>query len=119
MKKITRRSLTKALEAAVAERGADFVYPDEWRNHGRVTGTCRNYIEGVGPACIFGNAFTRLGVDVTGSREWSAARYVLEDVCGVNDERLVTAAEVAQRAQDDGLSWGDVLDRFKTELVTR
>jgi hypothetical protein len=71
---ITLEQVTEALEAAVAEKGADFVYPVEWRPGGDPNGICRYRRDGK-PACIWGNAFARLGIEAREGQSAGSALY--------------------------------------------
>jgi hypothetical protein len=113
-----RDGLRKAVEA----RGADFVYPDEWRAGGSGFGYCVNFdAETLEPRCIIGyvlwlngvvpdseddlgdpvDKLTRLGP------EWP------EDDYGPAPLKVDTKTFLmlyrAQNMQDDGKTWGDAV----------
>lgn len=110
----TREQFTEAMEKAVAERGEDFVYPDEWQN---AYGFCQYYIEGIGAACLIGKALENLGFDVR-SLENNGAITILEEVFKITDRGLIVAAQRAQTMQDWGQSWGDALMEYKDVLAS-
>ena len=56
----TYAEMKAALERAVEERGADFVYPEEWRE----TRMCRYRLPDGRPGCIVGLAMSYLMPDV-------------------------------------------------------
>ena len=114
---LTTTNVLAALEAVVAERGADWVYPDEWRDDG----VCRYVVDGC-PACIVGAALAHLGVpvDVLAVFETSAAMltYELGELGHVHkdDDQWATAALVRAQFVQDGSppdrppgTWGEAL----------
>jgi hypothetical protein len=74
---LTTTNVLAALEAVVAERGAGWVYPDEWRDDG----VCRYVVDGC-PACIVGAALAHLGVpvDVLAAHEGLGVWALLDDL---------------------------------------
>lgn len=74
------------------------------------------------PSCLHGHALDRLGVPLDpawdGDRRTYMARIstVLRRV-GIYDRRLLVAAEISQRAQDDGVPWGEVLEEYRRVLA--
>jgi hypothetical protein len=101
----------QAMRDVVAERGPDFVYPNEWRRD-ELDG-CRYVYDGR-PACIIGAALARMGVplDVLSDHEGREASFVMRRA-GLDVSDLVRdAAVVTQSAQDTGVDWGRVLNRF-------
>jgi hypothetical protein len=119
---INRETFREALVAAIEQRGADFVYPEDWKvdvGYGK-TG-CVYYKKDVGAACIIGKALENLGVDVEklqdgGTANWWSAGMALAHV-GVRDNPLMEAATIAQSRQDKGKPWGEALDAFDRELA--
>lgn len=118
-----RTRVAEALDAAVAEVGADFVYPrtGTWRRNGLCV--YAREVEGVlRPACLVGQVLVRLGVsleelEAAGSQgfDMDEAGYLFPEA--VNDEDLVTALSVAQDYQDEGQSWGVAQTRFHELLA--
>jgi hypothetical protein len=116
---------TAAMKAAVAERGADYVYPTEWRDTtvpgDNPAGMCL-YVkpDKSGPACLIGEALHRMGVPVEelALLENKGASMALSVVFG-HDPALFgyrVAAESAQLEQDAGRTWGSALDAYKYHL---
>jgi len=119
MTTITRENFTAAMEQAGAERGEDYVYPDEWRDE---HGACQYAVASPqGPytaACLIGRAIEIVtGELVPGEFEGEGALSVLRDCYGAEDERLRAAAMEAQVVQDAGGTWGEALARFKEYLA--
>lgn len=94
------------LQGAVALRGPDFNYLDEYGDQG-----CRYAVDGK-PACLLGVAMANDGVPIErltvfGQRGWhSVATNVYDEV----EPRAKALWSAAQNAQDDGASWGAALD---------
>lgn len=125
------RRFIDAMEAAVAERGADWVYPeaeadpdtfgatflrDAW--HVDASGSCVYQTEDGEPACIIGLAMHKMGVDLPPFDRIVGARGALQD-SGLNlSDSILDAASTAQNSQDGGDSWGYALEEFK-EAVGR
>lgn len=80
---ITYAEMKAALERAVEERGADFVYPEEWREtkirHDTEIHLCRYRLPDGRPGCIVGLAMSYLMPDVV-LREFRGAAEALEIV---------------------------------------
>lgn len=118
---ITRESFSAALDAAVEERGAEFVYPYEWRvlvsadDPNRNT-TCQYALKDGTPACIVGLALSKLGVDVS-QLENTDATTILYSL-GVDDVGLQSAAADAQESQDGGHTWGAARERYLATLAS-
>jgi len=113
---LTTTNVLAALEAVVAERGAGWVYPDEWRDDG----VCRYVVDGC-PACIVGAALAHLGVpvDLLTAHEGVGAWALLESL-GRTGAVTVVGPAVAmlygvQVVQDGGPpdrapgTWGEAL----------
>lgn len=105
----TKTSAERTLELlkqAVGERGADFVFPMEWKM--QRTGTC-TYVQPnqTGPACIVGYVLHEYGVtldELAAFEGLSAATVTIQ--LGVDNE----SAEIlfdAQTRQDSGATWDD------------
>lgn len=116
---ITRENFTAAMEQAVAERGEDWVYPDEWKSE---YGTCLYVVHSPlgsrGAACLIGRAIEIVtGELVPDEFEEKGADTVLRDCYAVEDDQLRIAARYAQRTQDVFGTWGEALARFKGVLA--
>jgi len=100
-----------ALRDVVADKGADYMYPEELKNR---NGNCV-YVRDGRPACIVGHVLARLNFNLLGQsvvrRNGSAG--MLDGVTG----RAAQALRQAQRTQDSGDSWGLAL--AAAEEVTR
>lgn len=110
---ITKAKALELLEAAVAERGADYVYPRTFDG----TGPSCVYVRGGKPACLVGLAMTKAGVPIEQLAGWdtrfeSDAHSVLVDdgLAAVDVAEMLAAA---QSVQDDGGTWGEALDAAK------
>ena len=113
---ITEADFTAAIEKAVADKGADYVYnPDSTR------GEC-TYTEDGEPSCIVGTALINLGFEATPDWDDPIQRdVVLEDTTADTilpyffdiPQNVVTAARKAQRVQDEGGTWGVALSEYK------
>lgn len=106
------KKIVAGIRAAVAERGADYVYPDEWRGTG---GGCFYYNEDGTPSCLVGLAIDKAGLTdhVWNKRAKVGAHDLLESMIPGIDTRLGVAVEAAQGLQDDGATWGEALARFE------
>lgn len=133
---ITRENLLEALELAVKDRGEDWTYPpiqyhlepkfdpglpkeDDWHFEG---GLCRYHKPQGTPACIFGWALDR--IDLTILAPYDDVPKGISNILRENfieheadDRPLIRAASEAQSYQDQGSTWGEVLDRFKRILT--
>lgn len=119
MQEITEEQFTAAMEQAVEERGADFVYPEEWKNE---SGTCVYWKDGVGPACIIGKALAILGATEQELYSNGIALNKIRVITGLSQFVLYPpffgAAQSAQNVQDGRGSWGEALEAYKTRLRT-
>lgn len=126
---ITIEAFTAAIEAAVQERGPEFIYPKGeygWRTLiGRPAGpshdvTCL-YVrtDADEPACIIGAALHQLGYPLAYLRRFEGddGRDVLRMAIENVDERLVSAARAAQDHQDNGFTWGEALDVYRSVIA--
>lgn len=111
---------TAAMKTVVERKGRDYVYPkssadDDYHfNH-----ACQYSTPNGTPACIIGCALAEIDpklVPVYGQtmRAGSVLRHALGYGHGV--EKLVWAANDAQRCQDDGGTWGKALDKYLESL---
>lgn len=126
----TTDAVTEALHKIVAEKGADYVYPG-------ARGTCMYSERDGSPSCIVGHvvavlepeAFEKIveieaaegestdarallggwGVDY----DWETGDYRMKTPALVEyDNEVSNALELAQRAQDGGLTWGEAQEYF-------
>ena len=112
----TDEDFIAAMRKAVAERGEDFVYPDEWREASEDRESCM-YVHKGKPACLIGLAvYIATGKLVPDDLEGSTAGFVVRScVPGVSDV-VGRAAFKAQAAQDVGETWGQALKEFEEAL---
>ncbi len=122
------RKFIAAMEAAVEERGADYVYP-------QVTGTIDDAMHKAGmcvyrdssgnPACLIGLALAKAeipGTDIPGYHERTRsaselfAEWDTEDGYGALSWFIAEASDKAQTEQDNGAAWGDALVAFYDDL---
>lgn len=116
---ITLDMALEALNAAVEEKGADYVYEGE--------GTFCAYVAFDEPSCIVGNALHRLGVSIPtlvkmdkcaiGGAVISSPKVldVLEDSGFILDDEAVMLLSTAQVLQDDDVPWGDAVRAAREE----
>lgn len=108
MTTITGKQALEALRKAVELRGADFIYPEEWRTESH--GQCRYVHEGQ-PACIVGVALDTLGVNLIGRANASADALLINPSWSDVDVTL-EATRIFYRAQvtqDNRQTWGAAL----------
>ena len=118
---ITFDMALEALNAAVEEKGADYVYEGE--------GTFCAYVASDQPSCIVGNALHRLGVSIptlvemdhcTVGGEAISSRKILEVLEGsgfILDNDAVMFLATAQVLQDAEIPWGDAVRMAREEPV--
>lgn len=119
--KITEEQFTAAMEAAVAERGEDYVYPPQEEegfadDYHTIGGTCLYSDESGKPLCIIGVALSKIDpalVPTHGSTEGASS--LLSKM--VDSFAVRVAAQNAQDAQDDGKPWGEALKQYKSVLT--
>ena len=122
---LTAERVWELLDNAVADRGADYVYPkQDDLPYGNV---CLYWHPGDndgagGPGCIVGHVLTQLGVDpdTLQQHEGDSAFHLL-----MEDEVYPTTLEAArilsdvQRRQDEGFSWGEAVTSARSSRVNR
>lgn len=117
---ITAEQFTAAMEAAVADKGEEYVYPFESPQRGGCF-----YRDGDTPLCIVGDALSRiltpdqfrgLVPDRHNDAAGPTALGLLTRKYFNVDYRVISAAQSAQGAQDDGLTWGEALRKYKRNL---
>lgn len=112
---ITEADFTAAIEKAVDDKGADYIYnPD-------LTREC-TYTEDGEPSCIVGTALINLGFEANPDWDYPIQRDgFLGDTAADTilpyffdtPQNVVTAARKAQRVQDEGGTWGAALGNYK------
>lgn len=117
---ITTAAVTEAIEAAVEERGSDYVYPPA-KSHDN----CQYVIDGK-PSCLVGVVLHRLGASIDQLRQEDVAVFgngtMAEDlvhklhtlgILEFEDPYTVGAAlESAQLRQDRADTWGRALEEY-------
>lgn len=104
LKNLTVGEFLHTLRQVVAEKGANYVYPESERGP---NGICRYRRYDGQPSCIIGHVLDTLGVAVPPFYEGKNASIVLSDFGASEQVRRVAAR--AQHAQDNALSWGVAL----------
>jgi hypothetical protein len=92
------------LDAQVAKKGADYVYParqDSWPS-------CV-YFEGDTPSCIVGHVFADIGLTPAEIEETSFDEEP-EEVVGLFDKNAQRLLFFVQSNQDEGTPWGVAVD---------
>lgn len=112
---------TAAMEAAVEERGPDFVYPDEepWMD---TYGQCQYSLPDGTPACIIGLALSKLDPDAVPGHGavYGASTLLKGRVQGDTEGEtnlFLSAADNAQDKQDSRETWGQALTEYKDTLA--
>ena len=102
--------VVRGIVNAVNERGADWVYPDEWRRAGEGT-NCKNLHYDGTAACSIGFIAVDQGLPTfeDNNAASDAGNWVVSDSVG-------SAREAAQSAQDDGKTWGYAGGEFFSRL---
>ena len=104
----TDRDFIAALEAAVAERGRNFRYSDEYPDHT----DCWYTVAGEG-ACIIGLAIQKMTGFPCGADDNTEAASVLAELPDARfTPALREAANLAQARQDENAPWGEALASF-------
>lgn len=115
---LTKTAVQEALDAAIAARGADFVYTESDEYDGNCYYAAEGPVGEFAPSCVVGfvvdaidhEAFKRLAADEAVNDTFDAG--ALSGHRGVSlgievEENLVAdALQLAQEAQDAGLPWG-------------
>jgi hypothetical protein len=101
------------LEAAVNQRGADYVSVKD-ESHGPAGG-CYYFVEGK-PSCIIGLILSYLGVKPSQVHEGANAGSQVKSLFPDTSDDVLDALNKAQSAQDTGRTWGVALGAFKDTL---
>lgn len=135
---LTTENVLAALEAAVEEKGADYVYPRELDEYGDLTEDSCLYVKNGAPSCLVGHALHSLGVplEALSANEGAGAAALLDYLeidgfvtfeKGEADEegyrglsKVQSLVFYAQAKQDTGTPWGESLNvaREQIGLVT-
>ena len=120
MTTITRDNFTAAMRQAVAERGTDWRYPQYgepgWKKYRNETGNPVYSTADGEPACLIGYALHLIAPELMPGHDRRNDSYVILGELGVTDDLLLTAARLAQSAQDFGHSWGAALRDYGADL---
>lgn len=125
MPTITRENFTQAMRQAVAERGADWTYPNP-SEQSRAEGwyspfgstICRYGLPDGTPACLIGYAINL--VDPTQFAQIADSAGGADEIFAeldVSDYGLGVAANAAQSLQDEQGTWGAALEAFESALL--
>lgn len=118
MDKLTATIARAGIVSAIAEKGADYVYPN-WGQG------CYYSVEGA-PSCIVGVALSKIGDEYFKTVEAEETRQHEFDGDGLPvgcirsiemDSPARAALSAAQNAQDSGHSWGAALEEFDATLA--
>jgi len=122
---LTMERTLELLDAAVTERGADFVYPEEWKVPSQIFsstpgGDCV-YVHDGKPACIVGWVLHTHGVTIEQLRQLEgdsvyALLLHLQPVLEV-EPGVGTVLREAQNQQDVGRPWGVAVERARAAAV--
>lgn len=113
MEVLTYTEAVALLDRAVAERGEDYVYPEEERT---AMGDCRYFFDGH-PSCIIGHVLAYKGIGAEQIKDYEG-KYV----GAVISKFFVPAIDVAllfteaQSMQDNGHSWGQAVSEAKRHV---
>jgi hypothetical protein len=112
-KTLTYDEAVSLLDRAVAEKGADYVYPDD-EKQGNKFGfpQCQYRTEDDKPSCIIGYVGNYLGV-LDQFSEGEPGVSVLRDAGYTFDYRTDDLLNEAQSQQDAGMPWGKSVDAAK------
>lgn len=128
----TDEAFTAALKAALEERGADYVYPEDKKYVFSELGTPQclyfDLDEPEKPLCFIGLALSKLGVTAEDLRTMAPAVAFGPEESGLSmgalgvmeklgfSSKVSWAARNAQVEQDMGRTWGEAFDVFKYEM---
>lgn len=111
---IADEDFTWAMKEAVAERGADYVYPKFEEGYTVGIETCVYQTPTGEPACLIGLAMSKLGLELPPHNVEEGASRVLEET-GLSQVAR-NAADRAQAEQDHGRTWGRALETYLLNL---
>lgn len=114
-REITEQETEKLLANAVADRGEDFVYPEEWK----YGADCQYFLPDGKPACIVGHVLDQLGLTQTNISSVGVYGQLFPAV-QINEHLAHTGIAFTkdavdllvfvQNRQDRGVPWGDAVD---------
>jgi hypothetical protein len=128
---ITYEKALSAMRGAVADRGADYVYPESEKTF---AGTCQYLTEDGRASCLVGEVLVRVGVPAESLPKWipgersssleavpmaSSLLGNLESAGVLTFERNRTQVflDTAQDEQDNGQTWGVALERAEAAVA--
>ena len=112
---ITFDQMLEAIKRAVAERGEDFVYPDDWRvkDHPAFPNTCVYFNDDGSRSCIIGMAmgyidpkFPLTEFKAIGENFEAATKTGILEI----EEDAANLATIVQDEQDSNVPWGLALE---------
>jgi len=116
-KTLTYDDAVALLDRAVAEKGADYVYPEEEKREGGEFGSmmCQYRTDSGGPSCIIGFVGNYLGV----LDQFTEAKPGVENLKNAGydfDNRTYALLDESQSDQDWGITWGESVERAKNHV---
>jgi len=126
LEKLTVARALELLDQAVAERGADFVYPEDWkvvvpRDGAKDTPMCV-YVHDGQPRCIVGQVLVKHGLKPAklafyeGHGVTSVLKALGDSGVLSFEHGVLTLLRTAQDLQDDGCSWGGAVAKAREAL---
>lgn len=106
---IDANTVLSLMNAAVDEKGVDYIYTQEFE-------VCQNFDPGTGdPKCIVGHILYDLGVTSDDCRDGGGVGHTVNTLRRTRPELTLTLGAVmvmqaAQTAQDSGVAWGQARD---------
>ena len=112
---LTKNAVQEALDKAIAERGADYVYDS---SNGCHYADWAEVTEVPAPSCVVGfvvDAIDHETFEAVAQYEASEGTFAVPELAEYGlaqfeDEDVQQALALAQEAQDDGLTWGQARD---------
>ncbi len=111
MREVTATQVADLLDAAVREKGEDFIYKPIPLTNDAI---CR-YLHGTQPGCLIGHVLLRLGAIPTelDLQEGQPANLLDYARLGLSiGANAIEALQAAQEAQDNGETWGTARKAF-------
>lgn len=122
MSEFTLNDVITALDAAVAERGADYVYPRDRDGWTALAGACVYQLADGTPACIVGDVLHRLNPELVPPPGCvNDAKTIIKDVIPEAFEaddlwNIADLLRTAQFYQDCGETWGRSAEEAKSVI---
>lgn len=116
---VTDSEVLAAVDAALAERGADYVYSNPYASTATTPAMSCLYVHGEETGCLVGNVMHRLGVPLDALQRWEGVRASTVMRRAEADLGIVVPAwsrymlSRAQAQQDHGEEWGEAIAEGK------